>query len=235
MPATYSKNRDPNKQTPKHTGGPLQRTGSQSVLWDKALGPSLESLPSSQLPLVRSVLQRYRAIRIMDPNKSLAKIAVTLAHEVKNLWDKAHTPTASDRVCAKRVEDAINLWNKTHRAETKLSADFQAKLDVLLDLKPKTAGRKGPDTKKKELNKYKSHMKKVGIKKWKAGHESDSDMSDWEQDYNFYIDQSEGNRQQHMAGIDGKLRLRKKKQRARNDTPRDPTPSTSSGITTRFV
>ena len=52
MPATYSKNRDPKKigEETKRPGGPLRRTGAQAVEWDEALGPSLDALPSAQLP-----------------------------------------------------------------------------------------------------------------------------------------------------------------------------------------
>ena len=194
MPATYSKNRDPKKigEEKKRSGGPLRRTGAQAVEWDEALGPSLDALPSAQLPQIRTVLQRYRSMRISKPNISVAKLAGELAKEVRVIWNNAAIPIVSDKVCAKRIVEAIELWNSKHNPGERLERTFQDKLDELFDLKPKLPGRKGPKSVKKELGAYKILLRNSGKRTWNASQkESGSDESDWEKDYEFYMDQFE--------------------------------------------
>ena len=43
----------------KHAGGPLKRQGYLAEEWNVAIGPSLDALPGTQLPLVRTILQRH--------------------------------------------------------------------------------------------------------------------------------------------------------------------------------
>ena len=64
-------------------GGPLKRTGPKSAEWDDVIGPSLESIPATQLPTVKTVLQRYRGYRIANPLESKAVISKHIAKEVK--------------------------------------------------------------------------------------------------------------------------------------------------------
>ena len=81
MPSSYSKKRKKNNQKKKKNslnkiqtevtkspgGGPLKRYGDRAVFWDETLGKSLQSLPSSKLPTKRTVLRRYRHLRIENP------------------------------------------------------------------------------------------------------------------------------------------------------------------------
>jgi hypothetical protein len=50
------------KTSTKHLGGPFKRKGGPAEEWDEVIGPSIDSIPSTQLPVVRTVLQRYRAL-----------------------------------------------------------------------------------------------------------------------------------------------------------------------------
>ena len=63
----------------KSAGGPLKRTGKSAELWDEALGRSLDHLPSTQLPTKRSVLQRYRCLRIERPDEPTVDLASYIA------------------------------------------------------------------------------------------------------------------------------------------------------------
>ena len=87
--------------------------------------------------------------------------------------------------------EAIDFWlNQNKRPEKRLTAEYQAKLEKLLDLKPKPDGRGGNE--KRELAHLKELMKTTGKQKKKgfaAQQEDDSEESDWETDYDFYIDQ----------------------------------------------
>ena len=170
----------------KSAGGPLKRTGKSAELWDEALGRSLDHLPSTQLPTKRSVLQKYRCLRIERPDEPTVDLASYIAAELIQIWNKARIPTVPVNGCNKRVVAAIELWYKhKNRPEKRLLDDFQKKLDQLLDLAPKPNGRGGNE--KRELEFLKKLMRETGKSK-KTGFCNDSD-SDWEDDYDFYVDQ----------------------------------------------
>ena len=62
---THSKEKQKREhESNKHPGGPLKRKGAPAEDFTDTIGPSLDSIPGSQLTLVREVLQRYRALRI---------------------------------------------------------------------------------------------------------------------------------------------------------------------------
>ena len=84
-------------------GGPLKRTGDKACDWDSLIGPSLDSVPATQLPTVNTVLQRYRALRIEKPNESKASLATRIAGEVKDIWDRARVPTVAERNCVRKI------------------------------------------------------------------------------------------------------------------------------------
>ena len=77
-------------------------------------------------------------------NAYVAKLAGEFAKEVRVIWNNAAIPIVSDIVCAKRIVEAIELWNSKHNPGERLEKTFQDKLDELFDLKPKLPGRKGP-------------------------------------------------------------------------------------------
>lgn len=178
------------------------------------MGPSLDVIPETQLPLVRTVLQRYRAVRIVRPLEPVPAIATTLAAEILPIWEKANIPTASVKVRVRRVQDAIKLYSSKHKHSDRMKDNFQVKLNALLDLKPKSAGRKGPNTHDKETEELKKTMKVETVgKKRKAGPEEGSD-EEWEQDFNFYLDQS-GERIQRI-GIRSTVCARRNGRKERN-------------------
>lgn len=121
------------------------------------------------------------------PDEPKINLATTIASEVKLLWDKARIPTIPENRCSKRIVEAIDMWmNENRQPEKRLADDFQAKLEQLMDLKPKPSGRGGNED--RELAYLKELMKSTGKQK-KTGFSMQNDGEDWETDYNFYVDQ----------------------------------------------
>ena len=121
MPSTYSKKRkkkslitnetcenETHTDSVKSPGGPLKRTGNRVVVWDEALGKSLHSLPLSQLPTKRTVLRRYRHMRIENPVMATYDLAKRLSYEIVHIWNCARIPTAKLDKCAGRVIETID-------------------------------------------------------------------------------------------------------------------------------
>ena len=82
--------------------------------------------------------------------------------------------TVSAKGCAKRVVQAIEFWNSKHNPGERLCVSFQSEMDKLLDLKPKSAGRKRLERVENELQDYRSLMQKTVKKKRKtSGSNSD--------------------------------------------------------------
>ena len=172
MPSSYSKKRSCNSDENDHEGGPLKRTGDAASEADRALGPSILSLPAGQLPLVRNVIQRYRAMRIDDPTSAQSILAKTISKEVQQIWIKARLPILSDRACDRKVLQAIEMWTSCHRKGGRLSQDFQQRLDSLLNV----AVRKTNSSDEAFLENYKQLLKKAC-------------NPNWEEDFNFFCDQ----------------------------------------------
>ena len=164
MPSTHSKKRQANDETGTHAGGPLKRTGIQADVWDTHVGGSLDQLPQTQLPQVRTALRLYRSLRTNNPDASKMELARLIANDVILLWQKARVPTAALDKCITRVQAAIDFWSNTSRnpnqRETTL---FKEKLDALLDLTPKPNGRGGD--KKREEEFLKNLMRSEGKQK----------------------------------------------------------------------
>ena len=62
MPSSYSKKRkaessSAKNETQPHPHGPLKRSGNQAKAWDTYIGGSLDQLPSTQIPQVKTVLR----------------------------------------------------------------------------------------------------------------------------------------------------------------------------------
>ena len=109
----------------KSVGGPLKRTGKRAEEWDSALGKAIDKLPQSQLPTTRSVLQRYRCLRIEKPDEPTINLASTIASEVKFLWDKARVPTIAPDRCYKRVIESVELWMEQRRRPQRPLLNFR--------------------------------------------------------------------------------------------------------------
>lgn len=186
MPSSYSKKRkcndDDNDECSSssttnpssHTGGPLRRKGGSAEEWDKALGPSLDSMPPGQLPQVRTVLQRYRAMRIVETKTSKVELARKISVEVQDIWAKSRLPFLSTRVCDKKVEEAIDMWTACHRPGGRMVEEFQSKLDKLLNIAIKPRG--APANEESFLESFKIMLKKTNNPKW-------------ETDFKFFVDQ----------------------------------------------
>ena len=71
-----------NSEKKKRPSGPLKRTGEKAEEWNEGVWPSLVVIPATQLPLIRTVLQRYRAIRIENPSIETTEIAKSLTTEI---------------------------------------------------------------------------------------------------------------------------------------------------------
>ena len=215
----------------KSAGGPLERSGKQAEQWDNTLGRAIEQLPQSQLPTTRTVLQRYRSSRTEKPDEPTINLVTIIASEVKLLWDKARIPTLPSNGCNKRVMAAVELWmGGNRRPEKRCAPEYQAKLDQLMDLEPKTSGRGGHD--ERELEYLKELMRATGKQKKKDYEKKDEDDedSDWETDYQFYIDQYKGPRQQRIGDIDKKHSQHEEKSKsilAQNEAARSDVSATS--------
>ena len=95
MPS-HPKHRKPKaeeSQAKKHAGGPFKRTGSSAEEGEDVVGPSVNSLPAQQLPTVRTILQRYRALCIEKVKEDSSTLADVIASEVETIWSKARVPT----------------------------------------------------------------------------------------------------------------------------------------------
>ena len=164
------------------SGGPLKRTGPKADDWDMLVGPSLDSVPATQLPKVKTVLQRYRALRIQYPYEPKASVAKQIAEEVKLIWARARVPTVTAHNCALRVLDKIEYWN-SHHNPGEHAEEITARLDTLLDLAPKLRGKVSEEI---QLNHLKEIMRQESEV---ARRKSEGDQYDWEVDFQFYLDQ----------------------------------------------
>ena len=99
------------KPKSKHSGGPIRRTDDE---WNQVLGSSLDEMPQSKLPLVGTILRRYRSLRISKPLESKATLSTEIAAEVQDIWKRAHIPTAAPHNCSKKVEQVISLPQSCH-------------------------------------------------------------------------------------------------------------------------
>ena len=134
------------------------------------VGGSLDQLPQTQLPQVRTALRLYRSLRTNNPDASKMELARLIANDVILLWQKARVPTAALDKCITRVQAAIDFWSNTSRnpnqRETTL---FREKLDALLDLTPKPNGRGGDKKREEEFlkNLMRSEGKQKNKNAWK--------------------------------------------------------------------
>ena len=168
-----------------HPGGPLKRTGSRAEEWDTLVGPSLETIPSSQLPLCKTILQRYRGLRVENNQKPVMELAKVISIEVIAIWERARVPTVSKKNCHRKIHEFILEWKKHHNPG-EVSDKFVNKLNSLMDLKPKL---KGKPTEEAELKNLREIMRQNADVKRRRTLEGGVQQYDWEADYDFYIDQ----------------------------------------------
>ena len=165
----------------KHAGGPLKRKDHK---WDSVIGPSINVLPGAQLPTVRTVIQRYRGLRIDNPATSSDDIEMQITQETLLNWQKAGIPTALQQNCKRRISYLIKQWKACHNAKQagdKLTEKLKEQLDCLVDLAPKRPGKHSEEMQHeylKEIMRKQSHREKQGAAK-----------RNWEEDFSFYLDQ----------------------------------------------
>ncbi len=159
----------------KYPGGPLKRKDDN---WDRIVGSSIDVIPGNQLPQVRTILQRYRALRIENTFTDTTTLAKIITQEVLPIWERAGVPTIPLKNCVPKVEQSISLYTKLHNAH-EAGAKVELELNSLLDLAPK---RRGKVTESAQNEFLKEIMRNNKEKKG-------TDVRNWEQDYNFYLDQ----------------------------------------------
>ena len=161
----------------------MQRTGDRALEWDKFIGPSLASFSATQLPIVRTVLQRYRGLRIDNECVPRYDLAKTIATEVMDIWEKARIPTTTPNNTIKKTLGIIDWW-VTYRSAAEHEEEINLKLTSLMDLKPMLRGKVSDEG---QLEHLKSLMRQTSdVRRRQTEHEQ---YPDWEVDYNFYIDQ----------------------------------------------
>ncbi len=189
MPS-HSKIKKEGKQKKKHSGGPFKRTDEE---WAAVIGPSLDEFPCSKLPIVRSVLQRYRALRIQNPLAPLNSLANDIVKELTEIWAKARIPVARKESCLLRVKEVIALRQSCHNPG-ELDSVLSEKLDQLFDLAPKLNGRVSDDA---NLMHLKDLMRQNSLQEKRQ----DTAELTYETDYNFYIDQKVRNLYISIQGL----------------------------------
>ena len=90
-------------ESAKHSGGPFKRSGTSAKEWDDVVGPPLNSTSAQQLPSVRTILQRYRALRIDKKISDTTSLAQVIASEVQTVWGKARVLTRNHQNCVKAI------------------------------------------------------------------------------------------------------------------------------------
>ena len=168
----------------KHPGGPLKCSGSSADMWDEYVGPSISAIPSQKLPLVKNILQRYRALRIENKSTDTASLASEIVKEVKDIWDKARIPTVAVNNCQRKVMGVIEKWKSFHNPG-EITNEYSEQLQQLLDLAPKPRGK---STEEAQLAYLKEIMRQACRCRNMEG-----DRYDWEIDFEFYIDQAKVN------------------------------------------
>ena len=86
--SSHPKEKQP-KTGGKHPHGPLKGSGTQAQIWDEIIGPSISVIPGHQLPQIKTVLQRYRTLRIEQPKEKICTLASHIAEKVTAIWTRA--------------------------------------------------------------------------------------------------------------------------------------------------
>ena len=114
------------KNENKHPGGPLQRTGKSSDSWNEAVGSSLEIIPTSTLPTARTILRRYRYLRLTDETATTNELVNQIVVEVTQIWNRARIPICNEKNRRIHVKSVITWWNNSSKypPEKRMESDF---------------------------------------------------------------------------------------------------------------
>ena len=138
-----SKKRKRKNKESKHPGGQFQRTGPSSDSFNEAVGTSIATLPPYTLPLNRTVLRRYRYLRLYESSVETNELVNILMGEVSNLWNRARIHTCNKNNQHRLVKTLIQWWNNSSKnpPANRLRPEFQRRLNQLLDIAEKPKGR----------------------------------------------------------------------------------------------
>ena len=75
-----------------------KRNSDLNKFYDQFLGVPLHKFPSSKLPLRRSILQRYRALREICHTTPVNEIVRTITDEVFELWRRGAIPYNKEKI-----------------------------------------------------------------------------------------------------------------------------------------
>ena len=196
MPS-HPKGKQP-KKPGKHPHGPqLPRSGSQAQAWEEAIGPSISIIPVNQLPQIKTVLQRYRALRIEQPLTKTYDLATIIAEETIMIWNRARVPIISRQSLINKVVEVINWWKSQHNTDRSLE-----QVDELFDIASKPRGNPSGEA---SIEHLKTLMRQGSSMQRRKSEGGDSEY-DWEVDFKFYIDQK-NDRKQTLGVADNKLHL----------------------------
>lgn len=202
-----NKKKPDDKAPTKHPGGPIQRKGTPTSDWFKeAVGSTLEVMPTGTLPSKRTVLRRYRFLRICDDSSPVSELVKVISSEVSHIWNCARIPMCPEKNRFRLIQGVIDLWTKTKKKcpSHQMKPEFQAALDTLLDIASKPPGRSN----EKNAHEYLNNLMKSTGKQKSTGYEKRAgEEQDWHDDMLFYLDQKT-RRSQGMGGIDQKLSLK---------------------------
>ena len=171
---TDTSDRDIIESQPKEIKKPLSRVSTNiarlnsrnsdlNKFYDNYIGPALEQIPKKNLPLKRTILQRYRALRSTSHNMAHRTVASIINKEVMDLWDFSAIPRKDSEACLHLIQSVISHWVNSKQDE-KTSKLYQDNLNTLLDLRPSSCS--SLPALKKELQRL------VG--------------DNWEEDYQFF-------------------------------------------------
>ena len=156
--------------------------------WDRSVGPSLEQIPNSKLPLKRSILH------ILSPKLAAAELVDLITTETMQIWRNAEIPTVVEskgrnKNVKRKVREVIEDWYKLgKRPENRLTQKYQSSLNQILDLAPKPRRRcSGGEMNDQEITHLREVMRDEGKQKTQV-HARDL-QSDWENDLKFYKEQ----------------------------------------------
>ena len=96
------------KNQEKHPGGPLQRTGVSADSWNEALGSSIETIPFGYLPTHRTILRRYRSLRMKNEHALTNDLIAILVNEILYRWNSARILTCAKNRCHDQLRILID-------------------------------------------------------------------------------------------------------------------------------
>ena len=116
----------------------VKRNSERTEEWNSVVGPSCKAIPSNKLPLIRTILQHYRTLRIASPFEKDKVIAKQISGEVTAIWDRANVPTKDAKNCTRTVFNVITKFKTPHNPNQ--MKEYATEMDKLLDLTPKLKG-----------------------------------------------------------------------------------------------